>query len=143
MRENGFFNRLGNGLRSFMAGRYGMDGLGRLILILGFIVLIASAFIPNEYVHRAVLVLAWGLFVWEYFRIFSTKREKRVRENYRYYAFLNSVKSIFGFGPDGGYMYFVCPGCKKKIRVPKHHGKIEITCTNCRTKFVKYTGRRK
>ncbi len=143
MRDNGFFKKMGNGLRNFMMGRYGLDGLGKFIMILGLIFLLVSGFIPNEYVRRSLFVVSVGLIVLEYMRIFSVNREKRVRENYRYYAFLNSVKAIFGAGPDGGYKFFKCPGCKKQVRVPKNHGKIEITCRNCGTKFTGYTGKRK
>ncbi|MCR5584971.1 MAG: hypothetical protein K6F63_06000 [Lachnospiraceae bacterium] len=143
MRENGFFKRLGNSFRNFMYGRYGIDGLGKFILVLGIIVMFASGFVRNAYVRWAMDAISWALIIWEYFRIFSTKREKRVRENYKYYAFLNSVKGIFGAGPDGNYKYFKCPGCKKQVKVPKHHGKIEITCRNCGTKFMGYTGKRR
>lgn len=143
MRENGFFKRLGNNMRNFMYGRYGIDGLGKMILIVGLAVLIASGFVRVQPARIIMDVVAWTLIIWEYFRMFSTKREKRVRENYRYYAFLNSIKGIFGAGPDGNYKFFKCPGCKKTVKVPKHHGKIEITCRNCGTKFMGYTGKRR
>ncbi len=143
MRENNFFKRIGNSIRSFMYGRYGFDGLGKFMLIAGLLIMLVSGFIPNEYARRGMYVLSWLLIVLEYFRIFSTRRDKRVRENYKFYGFLNAVKGIFGFGPDGGYKFFKCPGCKKKVRVPKNHGKIEITCRNCGTKFTGYTGKRK
>ncbi len=143
MRENGFFNRMGNGLRNFMNGRYGMDGLGRFILVVGLVVMLASGFIPNGYVKRSLFVVSLALIILEYCRMFSFKREKRVRENYKYYGILNAVKGIFGAGPDGNYKFFKCPGCKKQVKVPKHHGKIEITCRNCGTKFMGYTGKRR
>ncbi len=143
MRANGFFKRMGDGMRRFMYGRYGIDGLGKFILVVALIVMLASSFIPNEYPRRGTLVVSWLLLALEYFRIFSVKRDKRARENYKYYMFLNSVKGIFGKGPDGNYRFFTCPGCKKKVKVPKHHGKIEITCRNCGTVFTGYTGKRK
>lgn len=143
MRANGFFKRLGNSFRNFMYGRYGLDGLGKLILVAGLIVMLVSGFVPNAYVRRTMYVISWGLIIWEYFRIFSTRREKRVKENYRYYSILNAIKGAFGFGPDGNYKFFKCPGCKKQVRVPKNHGKIEITCRNCGTVFTGYTGKRK
>lgn len=37
------------------------------------------------------------------------------------------------------YKYFACPNCSQKIRVPKGHGKIEITCPKCGEKFIKRT----
>lgn len=37
------------------------------------------------------------------------------------------------------YKYFECPKCAQKIRVPKGHGKIEITCPKCGEKFIKRT----
>ena len=33
------------------------------------------------------------------------------------------------------YKYFKCKSCGAKLRVPKHKGKITITCPKCRTSF--------
>ena len=33
------------------------------------------------------------------------------------------------------YKYFKCKSCGVKLRVPKHKGKITITCPKCRTSF--------
>ncbi len=40
---------------------------------------------------------------------------------------------------DVKYKVFKCPNCKQKVRVPKGHGKIEITCPRCRANFIKHT----
>ena len=37
------------------------------------------------------------------------------------------------------YKFFKCPTCKQEVRVPKGHGKIEITCPKCRERFVKHS----
>jgi len=35
------------------------------------------------------------------------------------------------------YRFYKCPTCKQEVRVPKGHGKIEITCPKCREKFIR------
>ena len=35
------------------------------------------------------------------------------------------------------HKHFACPKCKQMVRVPKGHGKIVITCPNCKNKFEK------
>ena len=35
------------------------------------------------------------------------------------------------------YKIFKCPDCGQKIRIPRHKGRIEITCPKCKTKFIR------
>ncbi len=143
MQGKGFFNGMRDRMSMAMYNRYGFDGFGKFLFVFGLIFMIASQFIPNVYVRRTIYVLSILILIYEYMRIFSKKREKRARENYRYYAIIGKIKGLFGYGFDKNYRYFKCPGCKKRVRVPRHHGKTEITCKNCNTSFVKYTGKRK
>lgn len=143
MQQKGLFNGMREKMSRAMYNRYGFDGFGKFLFIFGLVLMLGSQFIPNVYVRRSVYVVSILILVYEYMRIFSTKRDKRARENYRFYAIIGKIKGIFGFGFDKNYRYFKCPGCKQKIRVPRHHGKIEITCKKCGRKFVKHTGKRK
>ena len=35
------------------------------------------------------------------------------------------------------YAIFKCPNCKQKLRAPRGRGKIQVTCSKCRTQFIK------
>ncbi|MCI8647606.1 MAG: hypothetical protein HFE76_12635 [Firmicutes bacterium] len=69
-------------LFQFMQGRYGMDDLGRFLLILTMIIILASNF---RFLHilylPGVLLLAYT-----YFRIMSRNIYKRQQENQKYMA---------------------------------------------------------
>lgn len=134
----------------FMYGRYGLtagvDGFSRFLLIASFVVLILSAFVRIGIPQAGYVMYAIALFliVFSYFRFFSKNLSARTKENYKYYEILNKIKGFFTKSQAGaGYKLFRCPGCGKKVRVPKNKGKIEITCRNCHTTFIRFTGIRK
>ena len=35
--------------------------------------------------------------------------------------------------------YFICPRCRQTVRVPRHKGKIAITCPKCKERFERRT----
>ena len=83
-------------------------------------------------------------------RVFSTKVDKRRKENDFYMQYMGhvveavrylklyikmSVKSV----RDKEYKYFVCGTCKQIIRVPKGKNKVSIKCPKCGTSFIRRT----
>lgn len=130
----------------FMYGRYGysagFDGLSKFIMIVAVILLLVSGIVnaKSRTAGTIMYILSILVLAFAYFRFFSKNLSKRTKENYAYYAFVNKIKGIFKKDPY--YLYFKCHGCKKKVRVPRNKGKIEITCKNCGEKFVRYTGKR-
>lgn len=124
-------------LRNFMQGRYGVDALSNVLIISAFICLFLSFFF-----WRGFNLLGAGLVVCAYFRILSTNYEKRYRENR---AFLNIKNRVFAFFRNQKNMMrqrkthhiYTCSKCKQKIRIPKGHGKILITCPKCKFEFRK------
>lgn len=128
----GFFQKIGSGLRNFMAGRYGNDKLNIAILIAGVVVCILGMFLPWPIAKLISTVASYGLMLWAIFRCFSRNTYKRYRENRKYLMLLDRVK-------DRDHRYFECPKCHQPVRVPKGKGKISITCPKCREKFVKKT----
>ena len=100
--------------QNFMEGRYGQDELSHFLLIVTLIVITA----------------------------------RRAEENRRYLDVKDRVVSFFkGFGSRSGhdssaqadFRIYRCPKCGQKIRIPKGHGMVEITCPKCRTRFRKRT----
>ncbi len=140
---------------NFMYGRYGVDDLSKFMLLITFILCIVSMFVKTSIISLLILLLI----VFTYFRMFSKNIYKRAAENEKYLQFMGRFRKNKNFGNNYGgysrgyngygngsntyaqqkkiYKFFKCPGCSQKIRVPKGHGKIEIRCPKCNTKFIR------
>lgn len=124
----------------FMQGRNGMDELARMHSWLVLILLLVGMFTRIGLFS----LLALGLLIYMYFRVFSRNTSKRYEENRKYLDFRynrtvawNRFKKRFAQRRD--YKFFKCPMCRQEVRVPRGHGKIEITCPKCREKFIRRT----
>lgn len=127
-----FSARLGQGLRSFMAGRYGTDKLNMAILGAGVVLCMVSLFFRMPWVNLILTLLSYALLFWALFRTMSRNTYKRYRENRRFLLFFDKMK-------DREHRYYDCPRCHQSVRVPRGKGKIAITCPKCREKFVRKT----
>lgn len=124
--------------RQFMYGRYGVDNLGKFLMVVALI-LCGVSFIVNNLI---ISTLIWALLIYCYYRMFSKNIQKRYNENIKY---LNIKNKIIGkFKKEQSYMkqrkthhIYKCPTCKQKIRIPKGKGRICITCPKCKTEFTK------
>lgn len=128
-----FFAKINNAARRFMYGRYGMDSLSKTIFILSLILLLLSSVTRISFLYAIALVLL----IWGYFRVFSKNIAKRRRELSVYTGKLNLIKSRWRDRKT--HRYFRCRACKQMLRVPKHKGKIQITCRKCGNQMVKKT----
>ena len=124
----------------FMQGRNGEDELARMHSWLVLILLLVGMFTRIGLFS----LLALGLLIYMYFRVFSRNTSKRYEENRKYLDFRynrtvawNRFKKRFAQRRD--YKFFKCPMCRQEVRVPRGHGKIEITCPKCREKFIRRT----
>lgn len=127
-----FSARMGAGLRSFMAGRYGTDKLNMLILGIGLVASLLSMWIQAPTVNLVLFVLSYGMMIWAIFRGLSRNTYKRYQENRKFLQIIGRLK-------DRQNRYFDCPKCHQLVRVPRHKGKISITCPRCREKFIRKT----
>lgn len=123
----------------FMQGRYGNDRLGQAMLVLALICMVLSVFrIPFvSTVGLVVLLLV-------YYRMFSRQIGKRAAENQKYLTLEWKVRAKLqkrkqAVAQSRTHRIFRCPKCRQKIRVPRHRGRIAITCRKCGTEFVKKT----
>lgn len=121
-----------DGLRKFSAGRYGSDQLNRTLVIAAVIFNILAAFIPFLPVKLPLIAITYVMLGVAVFRMLSRNTWKRFDENKRYVAFLARLR-------DRDHRYYRCPKCRQKVRVPKHKGKISITCPKCKEKFIRKT----
>lgn len=124
----------------FMYGRYGVDKLSRHVVFAALPLWLAAIFF-RLWVFQFLAVLG---IVYGYYRIFSKNTTKRYRELCAYEKFLGKIKCFpekmkHGAAERRKYRIFKCPGCRQKLRIPKGHGAVEISCRKCGTVFRKRT----
>ena len=124
--------KIGQWFRNFMTGRYGTDKLNMCILTAGVIVSLLSMFLPGTAVKLILLLLSYVLLLVALLRCFSRNTYKRYRENRKFLQLLDRFK-------DRQHRYFSCPKCRQTVRVPRHKGKVAITCPKCSERFIKKT----
>jgi len=136
-----------NWLQKFMMGRYGVDQMNIGVLIFSMV----CTFTASLTRWLLLSILGTALLAYGVFRMFSRNVSARSKENQKFLVFWNKVKGIWykikdwfsgkkrRFADRKTHCYFSCPKCKRKLRVPKGKGKIEISCPICGTKFVKKT----
>ena len=121
-------------LARLMAGRYGVDQLGRAMLWVYLGLAIASwVFHPFYYV-------ALALMVWMLFRIFSKNIYKRQAENQKYLRVSGKAKGWFALQKNKvrdrkTHRYRTCPYCKATLRLPNKKGKHIVCCPKCKKDF--------
>lgn len=121
-----------------MAGRYGVDYLGRFTIIAGLIALLLAGWTRSSLLN----LLAWMLIIYSYYRMFSRNIYKRTQENQWYLNKTYKIRCFFARQKNmltqrKTHHIYKCPTCKQKIRIPRGKGKIEIRCPKCNTTFIK------
>ncbi|MGN1418376.1 MAG: hypothetical protein ACI4W6_03525 [Acutalibacteraceae bacterium] len=131
-----------NRLRTFMAGRYGMDQLNIALIIVGCIITGVLSFLRIPYFRLIGLIP----FIIAFARALSRNTAKRKKANDTFIKIWIPWKNFFitksRQHSDTEHKYYKCPQCSHTLRVPKHRGKIEITCPYCQKKFKKNTGKK-
>jgi DNA-directed RNA polymerase subunit RPC12/RpoP len=120
-------------LRHFMDGRNGMDECAKTSMIGACIIMMISNVLRSAMVH----LLAWMMFVYGLYRIFSRDVRRRSEENHTFLSYLQLGR--MNFEQRKTHRIYLCKNCKRKIRVPKGKGKIEITCPSCGCKMIHHT----
>lgn len=121
-----------------MSGRYGVDELSRFLLYALLVLCIASLFFRNAVLN---LLITAGM-VYLYFRMFSRNYAKRYQENQWFLSKRDKLLNFFRREQNlakqkKNFRIYTCPNCRQKIRIPKGHGKVQVTCPKCRTEFIK------
>lgn len=124
--------RLSDGTRRFMMGRYGTDKLNMAILSAGVVACLLSVFLQNPALDLLLTLVSYALMFWALGRMLSRNTYKRYQENRKYLMLLERFK-------DKEHRYFDCPRCRQPVRVPRKKGKIAITCPRCKEKFIRKT----
>ena len=124
--------RIGAGVRHFMAGRYGTDRLNMVILCVGLAASLLPSFLSGSIFSWIFWVLSYALMIWAIFRSLSRNINGRYQENRRFMLMIDRVR-------DRQNRYFICPRCRQTVRVPRHKGKIAIACPKCKERFERRT----
>ncbi len=114
--------------QDFMRGRTGLDALNKG-LCAGYVGLVIVSWvirIPLIYWLENVILIVVVV------RALSRNIGKRQVESEKYERFMTLQKTRWKYRKD--YKVFRCGNCGKIIRVPRHKGKIEVSCPNCRQK---------
>lgn len=128
MRE--FFDRLNLRIAQFMEGRYGLDNLGKFLIIVGLILLVVGPIIsPAD-------MLGWVFAILALVRALSRNFTTRDRENEIYLKISRAPKRFFQkrakhWKNRKTTKYFKCKDCKQPLSVPKGKGKLRIICPKC------------
>ena len=131
-------------IQRFMIGRYGTDELS-MFLIRAALVCMIIAMLPK---FNRISLLGWTLLVIGIYRSCSKKITARGRERDWYLKRVAKIRPLIQpkinivkrmWADRKTHRYFKCKNCKSWVRVPKGKGKIEISCTKCRTKMIKRT----
>ena len=133
-----FLDKIREGFSRFMAGRYGADQLSFAMVIASLVLSVAGS------LSRLTLLtlLADAMLIVVFVRMLSKDRYRRAHENQVYLEKTYKVRQGFTewlnrMKNSKKYRYFVCPKCKKRLRVPRGVGKVTITCKDCGEKFDK------
>lgn len=107
-------------LIQFMQGRYGSDELNICLLIASVILSLLSP------VWKLFSALSFVCICYAIFRMFSRNIYKRRQENAKILPYFSFIKAKIK--NKGRAKIFMCPKCRKTLRVPKGKGKITVNC---------------
>lgn len=132
-------------LQKLFYGRNGIDGFSIFLIALGWIFIL----LPYTF------VLSIALVAFAFWRGFSKNIVKRRAEQARFQQTARVVAQFAELKTRGIRKYFAyqalkwknrkttvylkCPKCKNKLSLPRHKGKLSVTCTVCRHDFIKKT----
>jgi len=130
-------SKLQQRLQLWMRGRYGQnDTLNRFLNNLALVLILVSFFLRSSWlILVAVLLIAFS-----YWRLFSKKIYQQVAINRGFQRVWLPVTRPFSrlkywFTQHWKYRFFRCEQCHQRIRIPRRHGRIKVTCPKCHHQF--------
>lgn len=130
-------------LQRFMYGRNGIDGFSIGLIVASFVLRSVSIISRNMLLY----LITFAIFVFAIYRILSKNVWQRRKENDFFMKYYNIVAGWFKNSAKLSrerakvrptHKIYVCPKCKRYLKVPKGKGKIEIKCP-CSYSFIKRT----
>ena len=129
-------NKFINSLYKFMYGRYGVDELYKLGVVLWIILSIINIFINS----RIITIIELLLIVIIIYRSLSKNIVKRKYENQVYLKLKKELKNKVNlikrkWQDRNTHIYKKCPKCKTVLRLPLKKGRHTCKCPTCNNKF--------
>lgn len=144
-----FFYNTAAKFQKFMIGRYGTDNLFRALLIFYLIVIVIANIVYrfSKISYTAIWIMGLALIVFALFRVFSKNIEARRAENAQWLKITYKFKQKAKLQKDmiqqrKTHKFVKCKTCKNILRLPKHKGKINVSCPHCQNQFIVNTGKK-
>lgn len=122
-------------IAQFMYGRYGIDKLFYMLLILAVVLAAANIFLRSAIVQ----LLVYAIEVYALFRVFSRNHEARIRENRFVLGFRDNIRNKARQRrerkADSSHIYKKCPKCRATLRLPRRIGRHTTVCPKCNHQF--------
>ena len=131
-------------LENWQQSRYGMDEFSNLLLCVSAALVSGSILLRKFTVFPLIILLAAAPGIWAIARCLSRNISGRRQENNSYLKFKDEIAYQISLRKKTreirrSYRYFTCKDCKCRYRVPRGHGKIQITCPSCGKKTIRRT----
>lgn len=124
-------------LQRLLMNRYGQDAFNTTLIIVSFVLSLLS--LIDSFLSLLMSIISFILVSIVLFRFFSKNIFKRRAENHLYLTLTaplyRNIKVMYLNMSDPRRKYFLCPMCKRMVRIPRKKGKVEITCPTCHHHF--------
>lgn len=144
-----FFIKLGYKVQKFMTGRYGADQLFKALMIMYLVLMVLAAIVGrfSRIAYYSLYAASLILFIFSVYRTLSKNIPVRAKENQDYLKYIGKIKKSFALSKDKfnqrkTHKFVNCKQCRKTLRLPKHKGKIKVTCPHCSNEFIINTGKK-
>ena len=126
------------GLIRFMAGRRGQDEFCLALFGVGLFFWLLSLF-TGWWLFQLVYMLCW---IYGIFRGLSRNIAARERENRwflsKFGPLMKSLRQAWTrYKNRKVYLYYRCPQCKSRLKIPRNIGEKTVTCSHCGATFNK------
>lgn len=129
--------KLAHFLQRLLMNRYGQDALNTTLIILSFVFSLLS--LIDSFLSPLFSITSFVLVIIVLLRFFSKNIFKRRGENQSFLTLTaplyRNLKVIYLNVTDPRRKYFLCPMCKRMVRIPRKKGRVEITCPTCHHHF--------
>lgn len=118
-----------------MSGRYGIDNMFYILVVLSVILSFFNLFIRSLILQMIV----YALIVYAFLRVMSRNCEARRNENKWITSIFGNLKKKIDTAKqrraDVTHIYKKCPNCRAVLRLPRRVGKHTTVCPKCNTSF--------